>query len=97
MFFSFVCVLLLVDLIRFHLGGPSDNLGDAWGVLQTSLEVLGGCVHEIRGSKEGSWTPYLAIQRGVFDAKVAILLRFFDDFQKRCFFQRRAPEVVKMR
>ena len=52
-FFSFVCLLFLVYSICFHLGGPSDDLGGAWGVFQTSLEVLGGCVHEIRGSKEG--------------------------------------------
>ena len=51
--FSFVFLLFLVYLICFHLGGPSDDLGGAWGVFQTSLEVLGGCVHEIRGSKEG--------------------------------------------
>ena len=52
-FFLFVCLLFLVYSICFHLRGPSDDLGDAWGVLQTSLEVLGGRVHEIRGSKEG--------------------------------------------
>ena len=49
---SFVFLLFLVYLICFHLGGPSDDLGGAWGVFQTSLEVLGGCVHEIRESKE---------------------------------------------
>ena len=53
-FFSFIFLLFLVYSICFHLGGPSDDLGCAWGVLQTSLEVLGGCVREIRGYKESS-------------------------------------------
>ena len=50
-FFHFF-ILFLVYSIFFHLGGPSDDLGGAWGVFQTSLEVFGGCVREIRGSKE---------------------------------------------
>ena len=44
-FVSFVCLLFLVCSICFHVGGPSDDLEGA-------LEVLGGCVREIRGSKE---------------------------------------------
>ena len=37
------------------------------------------------------------MQRGVLDAKTHIFTWFFDDFQKRRVFQRRAPGVVNIR
>ena len=43
------------------------------------------------------WKLNLGIQRGVHDAKTSILSRYFDDFQKRRVFQRRAPGAVKIR
>ena len=43
------------------------------------------------------WKLNLGIQRGVHDAKTSILSRYFDDFQKRRVFQRRAPGASEIR
>ena len=56
--------------------GPQGPSGRPWGTRARDERV-----------QRGPWTSHLALQRRVLDAKVAIFLVFFDDFQKHCFFK----------
>ena len=83
-----------------HMFGPQEPSGRSWGSVFGARGLSGRSwgkrARDLR-AQGGPWKPNLAMQRGVLDAKTHIFTWFFDDFQKRRVFQRRAPGVVKIR